>query len=154
MTFLYCDCGARTVQGPTIAKFCSGCGQPFVKTSTAEIKKPAIIPAAQPKKRRPVYIEPDEPDENDEIEDENDDDFEIDEDTKAAIRAQAASEPNPLEVEISGPHTVKISDLAKGSKVVPVNKMNLRGTKPKKISDAEFEREWQAEAGTSRRKNK
>lgn len=147
--FAYCDCGAKTAQIGIVAKFCSSCGQPFIKTETAKTVPP---PPSYHKsfKKGKIEIDP----EDDEIEDE--DIEEIDEETRAQIRQNVDLSNNPFSVEVSRPQKLKISDIARGNgkkKPAPVNQMNIREQTKTKQSKKEFLKEWQAEAGTSR-KNK
>lgn len=159
MNYLYCsDCGGRTVQGPSLVKFCSVCGEPFVKTASIIPPKPAAPSTpllAKKKKKRPEPEEEyEEDDDLEDVEDDIDDDDDYDEEeARERVRSKINLEDNPLIVEVKSPKVLDINQLAgTRKKVVPVNKINVREKSNAKLSKKEFEKQWKDEAGTARRK--
>lgn len=159
MQYLYCDsCGGRTAQTATLAKFCSACGEPFVKMTQATTKPhPGIIAAGKAlnkNKKRRVIEEPDDvEDDDDDIEGEEDYGFDDDEDRASTIEPISASEIDQyVEIDVSPSKPLAIQDIARGSensKPTP-----FKTAKAPKISKKDFQKQWEKEAGTSRKGNR
>ncbi len=155
MNYIYCECGGRTAQGTSLVKFCSSCGEPFVKTAAvaANPKPPIPAPSIVSKKKNPRYEPDEDEDDEDDLTDAEDDTDGDEEEARQRVRQNVDLSNNPLQVEVFSPKIIDINQLAGTRKdVVPVNKINVREQSKSKISKKEFEKQWRDEAGTFRKK--
>lgn len=131
MSKLYCQsCGEDVPLG---SHFCKHCRFPFTKEAEAKLLQIKNKP-------RPKIVEPDPEDEETEEEDEND---------TPQTSSASLNELGGLEIEglyQDKPQKISFERLIKSPK-----ETGFQPRKPQKLSKKAFEKQWQAEAGNSRR---